>query len=130
MVELKAITNKFGEGKIEDGISIKEDVFTGNISNSSTATLTFTNGGEYGRMMDILFIEDSSPPRPFNSLVDVLIDGVVVGKINMNQDPHYYFNGWEKNNKSYGVRTVTLQPNTTFGSSTVCVMAKYYYKEE
>ena len=106
----------------------KEDAFTGNISNSSTATLTLSKGGSNGRVMHTIGIEDSSPPRPFGSLVDVLIDGTVIGTIDMNLDPHYYFEGWEVNNKTFGVRTVTLQPNATFGASTVCIMSKYFYK--
>ena len=162
----------FGEVNLEGATLTKDHVFTGNIFNSSTATLTFPHrlyGGTYpngklyewndvdawvekapklgaetdisslavynergrenGRVLKEIFIEDHNPgARPPGSLVDVIIDNKVVGAINMSEDPHFYFKGWEDNNKSFGVRTVTLRPNATFGSSTVDVMAEYFYK--
>ena len=108
---------------------IKECVFTGNISNSSTATATFTEGGTNGRVLKEIFIEDYSPgARPSGSRVEVLAGGTTMGWININEDPHYYFKGWENNNKSFAVRTITLGPNATYGGSTVDVMAEYFYK--
>lgn len=129
MAERRVINGQFGTADVFDATLTTEDVFSGNVSRDSPATLDFSQGDENGRLLHTLFVEDHDPgARPPSSLMDVVIDGEIIGKIDPNEDPHYYFEGLELNNKSFGVRTVQVRPNTTFGSSTIDVIAKYFYK--
>lgn len=132
MVEKKEIgeTSYFGAVDVTGSTLTKERVFgPENINNASPATLAFSQGETNGRVLKEIFIEDSAPgSKPNFSEVDVIIANQTVGTIVMAEDPHYYFKNRELDNKSFGVREVQLQPNATFGSSTVCVIAEYFYK--